>query len=112
MTTTTKTNAGRVLPNLAQAAKSLDEVPHAKPTKAPARAAAPRTAPVKLTGTLVGRNVTAEIGADGIMVIRINTAALGVASASGKSAVIATTNGNVGVPGTDCKLGLNFYRPN
>lgn len=31
-------------------------------------------------------------------------------SASGKSDVIASTGGNVQVPGTDLKLGLNLYR--
>ena len=32
-------------------------------------------------------------------------------SKSGKSEIIATTSGNVPVPGTDLKLGLNCYRP-
>ncbi len=33
-------------------------------------------------------------------------------SASGKSIIIATTGGNVAVPGfEEVKVGLNFYRP-
>ena len=31
-------------------------------------------------------------------------------SSSGKSVIIATTEGNVDVPGTDVKIGLNIYR--
>ena len=34
----------------------------------------------------------------------------GTPSASGKSTVLATTRGNVTIPGTDVKLGLNAYR--
>lgn len=33
-------------------------------------------------------------------------------SSSGKSVVIATTEGNKTVPGTDVKIGLNVYKPN
>lgn len=32
-------------------------------------------------------------------------------SSSGKSVVIATTAGNVSVPGHEIKLGLNVYKP-
>ena len=31
--------------------------------------------------------------------------------ASGKSDILATTNGNVSIPGTDLKMGLNLYSP-
>lgn len=31
-------------------------------------------------------------------------------SKSGKSRIIATTAGNISVPGTDAKIGLNVYR--
>ena len=30
-------------------------------------------------------------------------------SSSGKSIIIASTEGNQSVPGTDCKIGLNVY---
>ena len=33
-------------------------------------------------------------------------------SGSGKSIVIATTEGNKVIPGTDVKIGLNIYKPN
>jgi hypothetical protein len=32
-------------------------------------------------------------------------------SKSGNSEIIATSSGNVTVPGTDAKLGLNVYKP-
>lgn len=31
-------------------------------------------------------------------------------SSSGKSVTVASTSGNVSIPGTDLKLGLNAYR--
>ena len=47
------------------------------------------------------------------LVIRINLKNAGDISKSGKSIVIATTEGNQSVPGTDdIKIGLNVYRPN
>lgn len=45
-----------------------------------------------------------------LLVITIDMTAGGEKSKSGKSTVIASTKGNVTVPGTDLKLGLNFYR--
>jgi hypothetical protein len=33
------------------------------------------------------------------------------ASKSGKTEMVATTHGNITIPGTDVKLGLNAYRP-
>lgn len=33
-------------------------------------------------------------------------------SASGKSRNVATTSGNIRLPGTDCRMGLNVYKPN
>lgn len=63
-------------------------------------------------GTSVGRNVTAHLDGS-VLVLRIDTRATGAKSASGKSVVIGTTNGNVTVPGCNgAKLGLNFYMPN
>lgn len=32
-------------------------------------------------------------------------------SASGKSRVVASTHGNIGIPGTNVKLGVNAYVP-
>jgi hypothetical protein len=32
-------------------------------------------------------------------------------SASGKSRVVASTHGNIGIPGTNVKLGINAYVP-
>jgi hypothetical protein len=51
---------------------------------------------------------------DGVLTIRIDTRAQGAVSASGKSIVIASTNGNtaVAVGGEVFKLGLNFYKSN
>lgn len=31
-------------------------------------------------------------------------------SKSGKTTIIATTAGNISIPGTDAKIGLNIYR--
>lgn len=60
----------------------------------------------------IGRNMTAEIhGTE--LVLRINMAGHGIRSKGGEgpNVVIATTSGNVVVPGTDGgRLGLNFYR--
>jgi hypothetical protein len=44
------------------------------------------------------------------LVITMDLTAAGEKSKSGKSVVVATTKGNVTVPGTDLKLGLNLYR--
>ena len=33
-------------------------------------------------------------------------------SASGKTIQVASTQGNIGVPGSDTKIGLNVYRKN
>jgi hypothetical protein len=45
------------------------------------------------------------------LTITIDLKAEGVPSSSGKSLIIASTNGNAQVSGTDLKLGLNLYRP-
>lgn len=46
------------------------------------------------------------------LTITIDLAAKGVTSASGKSTVIASTRGNITVPGADgVKLGVNCYKP-
>jgi hypothetical protein len=44
------------------------------------------------------------------LMIEVDLSVKGTPSRSGKSNVIATTHGNVEVPGTDAKIGLNIYR--
>ncbi len=60
--------------------------------------------------TNVGRNVEVETTGD-VLTITVSLKASGAISKSGKSVVIASTNGNVSIPGTAYKLGLNIYRP-
>lgn len=62
-------------------------------------------------GTVIGRNVSVELDGN-MLTIRADIGAETTTSGSGKSEVVASTNGNVAVPGTDLKLGLNLYRPN
>jgi len=47
----------------------------------------------------------------GKLILAIELKTEGVESKSGKSIVIASTRGNIGIPGTDLKLGVNLYRP-
>ena len=49
-----------------------------------------------------------------ILTIEIDTAAQGENSASGKTIVLASTEGNQSIEGlpSDMKLGLNFYKTN
>ena len=47
---------------------------------------------------------------DGKLVLEIDTTGNGEPSKSGKSLVKASTRGNVGIPGTSLKLGLNLGR--
>jgi hypothetical protein len=44
------------------------------------------------------------------LVITCDLDAPGKPSSSGKSTIVASTNGNASVPGTDLTLGLNLYR--
>jgi|MudIll2142460700_1097286.scaffolds.fasta_scaffold427808_3 hypothetical protein len=45
------------------------------------------------------------------LIIKIDLAAPGVPSKTGKTTVIATTRGNINVPSTDgVKLGVNCYK--
>jgi hypothetical protein len=44
------------------------------------------------------------------LTIEVDLSVKGTPSKSGKSNVIATTKGNIEVPGTDAKIGLNIYR--
>lgn len=56
------------------------------------------------------RNVDMQVE-EGVLVIRIRLDDPGVKSASGKSTVVASTNGNVPVTGTDIRIGVNAWRP-
>ena len=59
----------------------------------------------------IGRNIEATIKGDKLMLV-INLKATTLRSVSGKSDVLATTNGNVKVEGTDgLKVGLNIFSP-
>jgi hypothetical protein len=44
------------------------------------------------------------------LIITVDLAAETSTSKSGKSEIIATTSGNVVIPGTDITMGLNIYR--
>lgn len=58
----------------------------------------------------LGTNIEAEVKGDKL-VLTIDVAAEHGRSASGKSTIVATTRGNVQVPGVDgLVLGLNAYR--
>ena len=65
----------------------------------------------------LGENVDYEV-AGRKLYLEIDFDEIGHPSKKGKSMVIATSRGNITVPGTEnvkgqlCKLGLNFYRPN
>ena len=59
----------------------------------------------------IGRNIDATIKGDKLTLV-INLKATTLRSVSGKSDVLATTNGNVKVEGTDgLKVGLNIFSP-
>lgn len=56
-------------------------------------------------------NVEFQVNGDQLTIVVDLSCELGQ-SASGKSIIIATTSGNVSVPGyEEIKLGLNVYRP-
>jgi hypothetical protein len=58
------------------------------------------------------QNVHFEVTEDRQLVITIDLCQEVGGSSSGKSTIIATTGGNVPVPGyEDMKIGLNVYRP-
>jgi hypothetical protein len=57
------------------------------------------------------QNVEFQVQGDNLVIIVDLSQEIGE-SASGKSVIIATTSGNVSVPGReDVKVGLNVYRP-
>lgn len=58
-----------------------------------------------------GLNVDMKVQGN-TLVITVDLSKTFGTSASGKSEVIATTSGNISVPGRDdVKIGLNIYRP-
>jgi hypothetical protein len=57
----------------------------------------------------LGKNVLGKIEGDRLILTIDLTQNFGPSS-SGKSTIIATTSGNVAIPGTDAKLGLNLYK--
>lgn len=64
-------------------------------------------------GLSVGKNVVMHLAEDGhTLVIKIDLNQQFGLSTSGKSITVASTGGNVAVPGhEEIKLGLNVYRP-
>jgi len=46
-----------------------------------------------------------------VLVIRVDLTQEHGPSSSGKTIIIASTEGNVDVPGHDAKVGLNVYKP-
>lgn len=56
------------------------------------------------------QNINATVDANGILHLEVDLNADGGTSKSGKTITVATTGGNLVIPGTDVKLGLNAYR--
>lgn len=56
------------------------------------------------------KNVTLKVDKN-TLTITVDLKANHGTSASGKNTIIATTGGNVAIPGTDAKIGLNIYKP-
>jgi len=53
-----------------------------------------------------------EMQVDGhILTIKVDLTKEFGPSSSGKTIIVATTEGNVDVPGSEVKVGLNVYRP-
>ena len=57
----------------------------------------------------LGKNVVGQIEGD-LLILTIDLTQNFGPSSSGKSTIIATTSGNVAIPGTNAKLGLNIYK--
>jgi len=57
----------------------------------------------------IGQNIQIEVTRDNKAVITIDLTKRGGLSSSGKSVIVATTSGNVPIPGTNIVLGLNAY---
>ena len=60
-------------------------------------------------GQPLGKNVVGKIEGD-LLILTIDLTQNFGPSSSGKSTIIATTSGNVAIPGTSAKLGLNLYK--
>ena len=56
----------------------------------------------------IGTNISIEVKGDKA-IITIDLAHRGGLSSSGKSVIVASTGGNVPIPGTNVILGLNAY---
>ena len=57
----------------------------------------------------VMKNVSLEVEGN-ILIIKVDLSKDFGPSKSGKTRIIATTAGNIAVPGTDATIGLNVYR--
>jgi len=57
------------------------------------------------------QNVKIETGNNGTITIKIDSKADGYWSKSGKSKVIASTNGFADIDGSDVRINLNVIRP-
>lgn len=57
------------------------------------------------------KNISMEVKGD-ILTVKIDLSKDYGESASGKSITVATTGGNVDVPETDVKIGINAYKKN
>jgi hypothetical protein len=55
------------------------------------------------------KNVSMEVEGD-ILKIKVDLSKDFGPSKSGKTRIIATTAGNIAIPSTDAKIGLNIYR--
>jgi hypothetical protein len=57
------------------------------------------------------QNVQMEVQ-EGVLVIRVDLSQSFGPSSSGKSIIVASTGGNISVPGSEeVKIGVNVYRP-
>jgi hypothetical protein len=57
----------------------------------------------------VMKNVSLEVEGN-ILKIKVDLSKDFGPSKSGKTRIVATTAGNIAIPGTDAKIGLNVYR--
>lgn len=55
------------------------------------------------------KNVEMKLEKD-VLTIKVNLKENFGVSSSGKSNIIASTEGNITIPGSDAKIGLNVYR--
>lgn len=60
-------------------------------------------------GVTIGKNISAHVDGS-ILTLTIDLSKDFGASKTGRSTIIATSSGNVGIPGTDAKIGLNIYK--